>query len=606
MLLKYWRVLLLLVTVLGAIFAVGLKFYPYGRNGVEIAYVSGESPAKGLLEQGMMITKFNGQQINGMQEWNRLAANASGLIKLMANGQNIEFERGNATSLGIEVMDLERTNLEFGLDIRGGTRIILSPSDANTSADTIEQVMATLQTRANLYGLKEIKFTSIRGNEGYFIQVEAAGVGRSIVDDLLSSQGKFDGRITKPVYLTNNAGEMQLGQDKYPVKLIGNESVQINNTVVQPNATFRLEGIGLQYLNRTGNTLMFLADVLESKDVEIVFYDTQHSGLMPLQDGAYRFYFTIQVSTEAAKKFAKVTAGPPKYIDIDSGEEYIKDTEILLLIDGKVVSRLRIASDLQGQEVQTPQITGSRSDMQGAIEEKLRLQTILRSGALPTSLKTDSVDVISPTLGSDFLTSAMYAAIIAALVVMAIIYVRYRKLKIAIPLMMTGLTEVVIILGIASTGDAGIWAVVLLVNVIIVGLAWWKKQETDIYAWIGAILIPMFGMMSWTMDLASIGGIIAAIGTGVDQLIIITDETVSGRAMERRTYTIKEKIKRAFFIIFGAASTTIGGMLPLLFLGIGMVRGFAITTIIGMLVGILVTRPAYAAIVERIAEKQQR
>jgi preprotein translocase subunit SecD len=33
-------------------------------------------------------------------------------------------------------------------------------------------------------------------------------------------------------------------------------------------------------------------------------------------------------------------------------------------------------------------------------------------------------------------------------------------------------------------------------------------------------------------------------------------------------------------------------------IGIGFLRGFAITTIVGVLVGILITRPAYARIVE--------
>ena len=44
-------------------------------------------------------------------------------------------------------------------------------------------------------------------------------------------------------------------------------------------------------------------------------------------------------------------------------------------------------------------------------------------------------------------------------------------------------------------------------------------------------------------------------------------------------------------------------MIPLMFLGIGLIRGFAITTIVGVLIGILVTRPAYARIIEIMAKK---
>jgi len=601
LMIKYWRVLLLLIMVFGALFAIGFKTYPYGRDGVEILYVSGESPANGILEQGMTVTRFNDVPIRNVDEWNERVAEPGETMVVRANGRNLEIPISqNMTSLGVEVSDIEKTNLDFGLDLRGGTRIILSPKEKNISADMIEQVMATLQTRANLYGLREIKFYSIRGSEGHFIQIEAAGIGRKIVDDLLSSQGKFEAKITKPVTVSGNSGIMQLGNEQYPVNVIANDTIEINGSKIKPNGTFALKGMDMHYFNRTGNTLLFAADVLDGEDVEIVFSDSQRSGVLPIQ-GGYKFYFTIQVSVDGANRFADVTAGVPRFVDIYSGDEFLKDSEILLYLDDQIVSRLRISADLQGQAVQTPQITGSRTEREDAIEEKLRLQTILRSGALPTTLETVSVDVISPTLGEGFFTSAFQAALLAAAVVMIIIFARYRKLRIALPLIFIGLSEVVIILGISSKGDTGIWSVVLAANIAVLALAVWKKQEIDIYAWIGAILIPIIGMVSWTIDLAVIGGIIAAIGTGMDQLIILSDETLAGT--EKKLYTIKEKIKRAFFIIFGAASTTIAAMLPLMFLGIGLIRGFAITTIVGVLVGLLITRPAFARIIQRVGEK---
>ena len=235
--------------------------------------------------------------------------------------------------------------------------------------------------------------------------------------------------------------------------------------------------------------------------------------------------------------------------------------------------------------------------MDDATKEKLQLQTILRSGALPARLETASVDVISPTLGSDFFAGAAYAAILAGVVVVAIVFIRYRRIKVALPIAFVSLSEVVILLGMASAGDYVIWGIVLVVNLAIASIAWMKKQEVDMLAWIGALLIPLLGMLSWTIDLPAIAGMIAAIGTGVDQQIIIADESIRGEK-EKAVFTMKEKLKRAFFIVFGAAATVIGAMLPLMFLGVGLVKGFAITTIIGVLVGVLVARPAYARIVE--------
>jgi len=64
--LKYWRIWLLLIIVLGAVFAIGFRTYPYGRYGVEIAYVVPNSTAWKSLEQGMLITHINGEEIKAV------------------------------------------------------------------------------------------------------------------------------------------------------------------------------------------------------------------------------------------------------------------------------------------------------------------------------------------------------------------------------------------------------------------------------------------------------------------------------------------------------------------------------------------------------------
>ena len=53
---------------------------------------------------------------------------------------------------------------------------------------------------------------------------------------------------------------------------------------------------------------------------------------------------------------------------------------------------------------------------------------------------------------------------------------------------------------------------------------------------------------------------------------------------------------RAFFVIFASAATTITAMSFLLVYFVGTLKGFAFTTILGVLIGIFVTRPAYAEI----------
>ena len=100
-------------------------------------------------------------------------------------------------------------------------------------------------------------------------------------------------------------------------------------------------------------------------------------------------------------------------------------------------------------------------------------------------------------------------------------------------------------------------------------------------------------MIRWNVDLPSIAGILATIGTGVDQQIVILDEARTGRHT-----SIKQRMKRAFAIILGAYFTALVALLPLLWAGAGLLKGFAVTTIIGITIGVLITRPAFAAIIE--------
>ena len=92
-------------------------------------------------------------------------------------------------------------------------------------------------------------------------------------------------------------------------------------------------------------------------------------------------------------------------------------------------------------------------------------------------------------------------------------------------------------------------------------------------------------------SLMAIAGIVIAVGTGVDDLIVLTDGVLDE---ENHYLSWKEKRKSAFFIIMAAYFTTVVAMLPLLIAGAGLLKGFAFTTIIGVTVGVFIVRPAYA------------
>lgn len=184
-----------------------------------------------------------------------------------------------------------------------------------------------------------------------------------------------------------------------------------------------------------------------------------------------------------------------------------------------------------------------------------KLQTVLITGSLPYKLEIVKLDSISPLLGKDFIKNIFIASIVSFFAVALVIFVRYRKIKYSIPVIITLISEIWIILGVAA-------------------------------------------LIKWNLDLASIAGIIASIGTGVNDQIIILDESSKKTA----SISMKEKIKNAFFIIFGAFSTNAVAMIPLWWAGAGIIRGFAVTTLIGISIGVFVTRPAFANFISQIED----
>jgi preprotein translocase subunit SecD len=110
------------------------------------------------------------------------------------------------------------------------------------------------------------------------------------------------------------------------------------------------------------------------------------------------------------------------------------------------------------------------------------------------------------------------------------------------------------------------------------------------------ITLGVAAVIKWNLDLPSIAGILATIGTGIDAQIIVLDEAKH----HEEILTMKQKIKRALGIIMGSYFASVVSLLPLLGAGAGLLKGFVVTTIIGISIGVLITRRAFADIVKLI------
>jgi preprotein translocase subunit SecD len=306
---------------------------------------------------------------------------------------------------------------------------------------------------------------------------------------------------------------------------------------------------------KVGNQTVFVGG---ERDITSVSRSGQDSGIYSCNavSGGYfcNFRFTVYLSQTAAERQAAITD------NLTVQGSYLSKS-LDLYVDGNLLDNLSISSDLKGRAETQILIQGggsgpTQTDAYDSAQAQMnKLQTILITGSLPFKLEIVKLDTISPTLGSNFTKYILYAGLVALLLVAIIVFIRYRGLKSSLAPLIVCTSEIIITLGIAA-------------------------------------------IISWNLDLPSIAGILAAIGTGVDDQIVILDEAKH----KEESLSVKQKIKRAFAIVMGAYAASVVSLLPLLGAGAGLLKGFVITTVIGITVGVLITRRAFSDMVRILEE----
>ncbi|MEA1945251.1 MAG: preprotein translocase subunit SecD [Euryarchaeota archaeon] len=277
-----------------------------------------------------------------------------------------------------------------------------------------------------------------------------------------------------------------------------------------------------------------------------------------MQNGAWGIGFTVDGTGANAIRDAAVEYGA-----VDNPADH----ELIMLLDEREVYSAPIAPDLaeklrelydRKENVPSYGLVATTGVGDEGKTKAEQLQVHLRAGALPVKVSVIGSGQVPAALGAQFKEQTLIAGVFALLTVAIVIFLRYRKKKILIPMVATSLSEVFMILGFAA-------------------------------------------LIGWQLDLPSIAGIIAVIGTGIDHLVIITDEVLyEGRMPSLKVYL--SRISKAFGIIFAAAATTIIAMSPLLAMGFGALKGFAIIIIVGVLIGVLIARPAYGRVIKDLLE----
>jgi protein-export SecD/SecF family membrane protein len=228
---------------------------------------------------------------------------------------------------------------------------------------------------------------------------------------------------------------------------------------------------------------------------------------------------SLELNDSGTKKFAEAT-------------EKFLGQPIAIYMDEQILTNPTVQSVIATGKAS---ITGNMT-----VEEAGRQANIIKSGALPVSLKTVAVKTVGATLGATALPSSIKAGTLGIGLAFLFMILFYRL--------------------------PGVLANIALTVFVILNLL--------VFSWIGA-----------TLTLSGIAGFLLSVGMALDANMLIferiKEELKAGKSVRS---SIEAGFHRALTSILDSNITTILAGVVLYYLGSGAVRGFALTLIIGILV----------------------
>jgi len=417
----------------------------------------------------------------------------------------------------------------LGLDLRGGSQLTLQvlPAGAikTVQKEQLDAVKEVLDRRINGLGVAESTLQTV-GEDQLVLQLPGEQ-DPSRAAKVLGTTALLEFRAQKP-------GTEQRMQELLNLKR------QATALLIRLNGPAKEAAESQQDVPTTPDTKQADRDQLEADlqriNVDIVAQfepaglsgkDLVTAGRQQQQTGT-GWDVTLGFTKDGGDKFASLTqsiAGTGRLLGI--------------VLDGRSISEASV-----GPEFKAAGITGGSASITGnfTAEQARDLEVQLRGGSLPLPVKILEVRTVGPSLGAENIRTSLVAALTGLLLVAVFMVIVYRL--------------------------AGLVAVVAL----------------SLY---GLFNLAVYALIPVTLSLPGIAGFILSLGMAVDANVLIferiKEELRSGNTLIR---SIDTGFALAFSSILDGQVTTLISCVALFALGTGLVKGFAVTLGIGVLLSL--------------------
>ncbi|HEV3473510.1 MAG TPA: protein translocase subunit SecD, partial [Actinomycetota bacterium] len=306
---------------------------------------------------------------------------------------------------GLAAVLLTNTSPRLGLDLEGGTSVILTARGEEIREDVLQQTVSIIRQRIDALGVAEPE-VSIAGTENILIQLPGVEDEEQALE-VIGSTAQLTFRQVEDIVPANAPAKDR------PV-VTEETGPEVNDEeVVYPGA-------------EDASTLYVL------KPAELTGEVVEEAEAVPDPTTGTTWSVAIEMNEAGSSRWADFTS---RLACLRDEGEQIK-SQVAIVLDGRVESAAGMADPGQqpdqGVECGTG-IRGGGTNIDTASRSEARdLALVLRTGALPLTLEQSEVQKVSPSLGRDSLDAGVKAGLMGLVLVMLYVLLYYRALGLVI------------------------------------------------------------------------------------------------------------------------------------------------------------------------------